>query len=90
MVHIDGVPVPLRRVRQTEGYPGEGFWRQLDAETIQVRWTNGFQHLRVTLRLGSTDEVWRGSAVYTDDGPTPRGAFLSLRRVNDSACAGLR
>ena len=86
VVPLDGVPVPLRKVRQIEGYPAEGFWRQMDAETIQVRWTNGFQQLRVTLRLGSNDELWRGSTVYADDGPTLRGAFLSVRRVNDSAC----
>jgi hypothetical protein len=90
VVHIDGFPVPLRRVRQAESYPAEGFWRLIAPETIQVTWTNGFENVRATLRPGSTDEAWRGSKVYTDDGPTVRGAFLSVRRVNNSGCAGSR
>lgn len=90
IIHIDGRPVALRRVRQTESYRVEGFWRLTDPETIQVRWTNGFEDLRATLRLGSTDEVWRGSTVYTDAGPTPRAAILSVRRVSNAACAGSR
>jgi hypothetical protein len=81
-------PTPLRRARQADNYRADGFWQLTDQNTIDVSWGTTFSGIHITLRRGSTDDLWRGrTEPFSDGGSTvPLGSEISIRRVTDTMC----
>jgi len=86
-VATHGRPVALRWVRHVDSYRATGIWLLERPNTIHIR----LQGLWVTLRRGSSDEVWRGQPTkWSNDGTTTPGVDVSVRRVSDSDCDSFR
>ena len=81
-------PTAWRRARQADNYRADGSWQLTDQNTVDISWSTVFHGIHVTLRRGSTDDLWRGrTEPFSDGGSTvPPGREISVRRVTDAMC----
>ena len=84
-VRPEGNPPRGHKVTQPANYRAAGHWERTGNTTIRVTWTTDYHGIRVTLRRGSTDGLWRGrTEPFSDDGLAPPGTDISVRRVSEA------